>query len=231
MLEDRLASLIPSDSPLREVVLYTLTLPSSRIRPRIIFDIAESDEAALDPACALELIHTYSLIHDDLPCMDDDEMRRGAKALHIVHGDGIATLAGDYLLSLAFRVLAEAPHLTADQRLELTHLYADAACRMADGQYLDLTQHLDRNAIASHKTGALFEAAFICGARIGGKGPLEAYRKGGSFFFFFSELLDDLDDGDEVEGSETAQRLESYRHYFAHLLHSLPFDKYTRRYV
>jgi geranylgeranyl diphosphate synthase type II len=218
MLEDRLTSLIPSDSPLREVVLYTLTLPSSRIRPRIIFDIAESDEAALDPACALELIHTYSLIHDDLPCMDDDEMRRGAKALHIIHGDGIAILAGDYLLSLAFRVLAEAPHLTADQRLELTRLYADAACRMADGQYLDLTKHTDGDAIASHKTGALFEAAFVCGALIGGKGPPDLYRKGGNSFGLAYQLLDDLNDGDAVEGIETIKRLEEYRCCFAPLI-------------
>ena len=74
---------------------------------------------ALRPACAIEMIHTYSLIHDDLPCMDNDDFRRGKPSLHKVYPEGHALLTGDFLLTQAFDILAHSPHLDAGQRLDL----------------------------------------------------------------------------------------------------------------
>ncbi|SCX00089.1 geranylgeranyl diphosphate synthase, type II [Ruminococcaceae bacterium P7] len=129
-IENALYGCLP-DKNCREGVLidamrYSLEAGGKRVRPRLVLEFARlcggSEEAALPFACAVEMIHTYSLIHDDLPCMDDDDLRRGKPSNHKVYGEDIALLAGDALLTLAFETLAD------DKTAELA---GDRACRLA----------------------------------------------------------------------------------------------------
>src|SRR5438132_1522003 len=94
-----------------EAMRYSLLAPGKRLRPALVFMAAQaaegSDEQALPAACAVEMIHTYSLIHDDLPAMDDDDLRRGMPTCHKKYGEALAILAGDALLTLAFQILAQ----------------------------------------------------------------------------------------------------------------------------
>ena len=112
---------------------YSLLAGGKRLRPILTLATAETlgvnFEHALDPACALEMIHTYSLIHDDLPCMDDDDFRRGKPSLHKAFPESVAVLAGDFLLTFAFEVTANAAHLTSQQKVELVCLLAKNAGR------------------------------------------------------------------------------------------------------
>ncbi|MDA1184054.1 MAG: polyprenyl synthetase family protein [Acidobacteria bacterium] len=171
---------------------YSVAAGGKRLRP--ILCLASADAVggrwadAMPAACALELIHTYSLVHDDLPAMDDDTMRRGQPTLHVVAGEGMAILAGDGLLTQAFALLARAPETTDAARMARTlrviRLVATAAgpVGMVGGQALDLdaSAHdpsqprrpaLDADALrAMHarKTGALIRASAVAGAIMGG---------------------------------------------------------------
>lgn len=179
LLEERLKALIPSSSePLFQAVRYALLNPGKRLRPQLIFHATLTFEAplekALDPACAMEMIHTYSLIHDDLPCMDDDDLRRGRPTLHKAFDEGLALLAGDYLLTRAFQVLAEAPHLDAASKLQLIQILSShaAAPGLIGGQAIDIgaqgKQLKEEELFSMHrgKTGALIAACLEFGAVI-----------------------------------------------------------------
>jgi geranylgeranyl diphosphate synthase, type II len=122
LVEDRLDALLRKETgcpdELSEAMRYSLMAPGKRLRPMLVIMAAEAaggrDEVALPAACAVEMIHTYSLIHDDLPAMDDDDLRRGQPTCHKQFGEALAILAGDALLTLAFQVLAESyPAATA----------------------------------------------------------------------------------------------------------------------
>ena len=148
LIEERLQEVIPSiDAPhstLFEAARYSLLLPAKRFRPLLVLSVLEDFDCPLewgiDPACALEMVHTYSLIHDDLPCMDDDDLRRGKPTLHKVYDEAQAVLAGDYLLTYAFEILAKAPHLTTQKKLELIRLLSNRAGGdgMIGGQVIDI---------------------------------------------------------------------------------------------
>ena len=132
------------NSSLFEAARYSLFSGGKRLRPLLAMASAVSFGAdwshAIAPASALELIHTYSLIHDDLPCMDNDDFRRGKPTLHKVYPEGHALLAGDFLLNYAFQVISEAPHLSIEQRLQLVTLLSKrgGADGMIGGQAVDL---------------------------------------------------------------------------------------------
>lgn len=148
LIEQHLHSLIPSElspySSLFEAALYSFNTGGKRLRPLLTLVTAEALnadlEASLTPACALEFVHTYSLIHDDLPCMDNDDFRRGKPTLHKVYPEGHAVLTGDFLLTHAFYLLAHAPHLSSDQKVRLTASLAQRAGGhgMIAGQVLDI---------------------------------------------------------------------------------------------
>jgi|694.fasta_scaffold07306_9 geranylgeranyl diphosphate synthase type II len=182
LISDALDKLIPEkNSPycdLFRAARYSLLGNGKRIRP--IFTLAVCEclqgpmEAALQPACALEMVHTYSMIHDDLPSMDNDDFRRGVPTLHKTFPESHALLAGDYLLTYAFQVIAEAPGLSPEQKIKLVAILAkkSGGDGMIAGQVMDLEaerkeigleelQHIHRC-----KTGALFEAAIEFGAVI-----------------------------------------------------------------
>jgi geranylgeranyl diphosphate synthase type II len=160
-------------------------------------------------ACALEFIHTYSLIHDDLPAMDNDTMRRGRPTLHVVAGEGMAILAGDGLLTEAFALLAREP-VSADpaitaRKLRVIAVVATAAgaAGMVGGQALDLAGSLDQEGVrAMHgkKTGALIRAAAVSGAIMGGAGE-EVIRRVGAAGAEFGLAFQIIDDVLDVEGA------------------------------
>ncbi len=179
LIEQRLNELIPSaSSPLVCAARYSLLAPGKRLRPQLVLAAAEAFgakvENALDPACALEMIHTYSLIHDDLPCMDDDDLRRGMPSLHKVYGEAIALLAGDYLLTYAFEVLSKAPQLSAEQKIALIQTLSQAGGSegMIGGQAIDIEAEgteIDQEMLMKMhegKTAALLAAALVSGAII-----------------------------------------------------------------
>ena len=154
---------------LQEAMRYSLLSGGKRVRP--VMTLAFCDmlggqwRAALPFACALELVHTYSLIHDDLPCMDDDDLRRGRPTCHKVYGETMAVLAGDALQGEAFGIIAAAPAMTAQQRIDAVAVLS-AACGgggMVAGQVLDM-DHLaqgeaDLRLLHRLKTGAMLQAA------------------------------------------------------------------------
>jgi geranylgeranyl diphosphate synthase type II len=171
----------PGDgAPIRRAMRYSVLDGGKRIRPILVLAGCEavggSAETALPTACAIEFIHTYSLIHDDLPAMDNDDFRRGKPTSHKVFGEAMAILAGDALLTLAFETLTrDAKGLPADLLLRVVHRIASAAGvgGMIAGQALDLScegKEIDPETlefIHGHKTGALIEASVVAGGTIG----------------------------------------------------------------
>ncbi len=167
---------------------YSVFNGGKRVRPLLAYAACEalggSAQQADGAACAVELIHAYSLVHDDLPAMDDDDLRRGQPTTHIAFDEATAILAGDGLQSLAFAVLASARHnpQSAEIRLSMFAALADAAgpAGMVGGQAIDLGsvgQQLQQPALEvmhRHKTGALIEAAVRLGALASGRADEQA---------------------------------------------------------
>ena len=186
-LSDYLPSVDPRAKIIREAMEYSLNAGGKRLRPVLLLSACEfaggNSKAALPYACAIEFIHTYSLIHDDLPAMDDDELRRGIPTNHMVYGDGMATLAGDGLLNSAFEIMAKDMMMYFGKPEELTKrvnaMYAiakGAGVRgMIAGQAADLESEgrddLDNNMlrfIHTNKTAMLIMAAVRAGLYMGG---------------------------------------------------------------
>ena len=181
-LEKILQNSDPGES-LAEAMKYSLMAGGKRIRPVLCLAAAEAvggnQKDALIAACAIEMIHTYSLIHDDLPAMDDDDLRRGKPTSHIAFDEATAILAGDALLTLAFEVLSSTPlegGVNAVKWLQVIRIIAAAAGYrgMIQGQMLDIAAEGHQLAIdeleSMHvlKTGALIEASLQCGAMLAG---------------------------------------------------------------
>jgi geranylgeranyl pyrophosphate synthase len=154
---------------------YSVLEAGKRLRPSLTYAVGESLGVPLSmldaPAAAVELIHCYSLVHDDLPAMDDDDLRRGKPTTHIAFDEATAILVGDALQALAFEVLAQAPHLTSIQRLEMVRVVARAAGGngMVAGQMKDMGATnanltlTELRELHQQKTGALIEAAVSLG--------------------------------------------------------------------
>ncbi len=187
--EEYLASLFSADKPygvLQKAMSYSLLSGGKRVRP--VLTAAFCDmlcgewRKSIPFGCALELVHTYSLIHDDLPCMDDDDLRRGKPTCHKAFGETVAVLAGDALQAEAFRVLASAPHMSAAQRVDAVAVLAEAcgADGMVAGQILD-TQGLCRSLsevenLHRLKTGAMIRGAVLLGCIAGDAGEEDRRR-------------------------------------------------------
>lgn len=170
------------DGPLVDAMRYGALLGGKRLRPYLVYATGSLFGCALDaldaPAAAIECIHAYSLLHDDLPAMDDDDLRRGQPTCHIKFGEAHAILAGDALQTLAFTILADSPMPGVAERERLRMLselaHASGAAGMCGGQALDLAaegRHIDLAALEQihrHKTGALIRGAVRLGALAGG---------------------------------------------------------------
>jgi geranylgeranyl pyrophosphate synthase len=213
LIDSQLDQLIPKESEPPErvhaAIRWSVFAGGKRFRPALLLATGQTfganAEDLLRAAGALEMIHTYSLIHDDLPSMDNDELRRGRPTCHVKFDEATAILAGDALQTLAFQTIAEDENLSAELRLRLIAEIARAAgtpAGMVAGQALDLDaesrevtkQELER--IHHHKTGALIRAAARCGAIIAGAGAQEldavtAYATNlGLLFQITDDLLD-----------------------------------------
>ncbi|WP_347507441.1 (2E,6E)-farnesyl diphosphate synthase [Pseudomonas anguilliseptica] len=189
-LENLLSSPRPELERLYAAMRYSLFNGGKRVRPLLAYAACEAlggePERANAAACAVELIHAYSLVHDDLPAMDDDDLRRGQPTTHIAFDEACAILAGDGLQSLAFEVLSDATHNPHDAELRLAMLStlarAAGPAGMVGGQAIDLGsvgQTLDQNALEimhRHKTGALIEASVQLGALASGKADDHALK-------------------------------------------------------
>ena len=173
---DRCLARHATSERLQETMRYSVLGGGKRVRPALCMAAARamgSDEStALAPACALELIHAYSLVHDDLPAMDDDDLRRGRPTAHIAFDEASAILAGDALQTLAFALLSDAPALSDRQRVTMISELARASGHqgMVGGQAIDLESvgrqlsMVQLEAMHRHKTGALIEASVRLGA-------------------------------------------------------------------
>ena len=208
LVEDALGELKPAGpAGLDEAFRYALEGGGKRVRPVLCLAVGEAigaePEQVLPAACAIELVHSFSLVHDDLPALDDDDTRRGRPSTWAQYGESVAVLAGDALLVEAFRLALsyETPAVARE--------LAAATLGMISGQYLDVTGSAgDLEALNRLKTGRLFEAAVSLALEVCGSEPQTwptfAREVGGLF-----QLVDDLLDGDGhvlVHGEEETRR-------------------------
>lgn len=215
---------------LLESMHYSLTAGGKRIRPMLVLEFCRISggniEKTLPVACAIEMLHTYSLIHDDLPCMDNDALRRGKPTNHVVYGECTATLAGDALQAEAFGTIARS-QLPAEARVTCVEILADAVGSdgMCAGQYLDmvgenkLLSEDELNDINSRKTGSLLTAACRMGvaAAGGNKAMLEAAAQYGACvgaaFQIRDDILDVISTSEELGkpvGSDAQEQKNTY---------------------
>lgn len=217
-IEEKLNQLLfcPSEIPFSDLFTsanYSIAGPGKRLRPLLVLATAATYGISLDkaiiPACALEMIHTYSLIHDDLPCMDDDDLRRGKPTLHKIVPQWQALLTGDFLLTYAFEILSNAPNLSAEQKVALirslsTHAGAHG---MIGGQMIDLMcegQKIDWELLEKMhlgKTASLIAAALEFGAIIADVPVTEValLKKTGLAIGVAFQLIDDVLDYTSTE--------------------------------
>lgn len=205
-IEEALEQLFPPRDLLWQAARYSLFSGGKRLRPLLTlattFDLKKDIQAALQPACAIEAIHTYSLIHDDLPAMDNDDFRRGKPTLHRIYSEGHSILTGDFLLTYTFELLSLAPHLTAEQKISLVKIlsYRTGALGMIGGQVTDIASKeidIDQEALHSihlRKTAALISAAMEFAAIICDLPAKEQLllSNAGEFFGLAFQIQDDL---------------------------------------
>jgi len=216
------AALPPADTPpavIHEAMRYAVLGGGKRIRPIVAIAAAEACAAKIErllvPLCALELIHTYSLVHDDLPPLDDDDLRRGRKTTHIVYGEAMGILTGDALLTEAFAWLAKPIEgVEAARQVRAIREVATAvdSTGMIGGQVADIVAERSQESSDDHdalvrelhfihrnKTGKLFTASVVLGGLLGGAGEerLAALRRYGDALGLAFQIVDDLLDIEE----------------------------------
>src|SRR5205085_1948488 len=212
LVESKLDELVPTEtvepSSVHAAIRWSLFAPAKRLRPALVFASGEafgaSAESLVRTACAFELIHTYSLVHDDLPAMDHDELRRGRPTCHVRFGEATAVLAGDALQTLAFQTIADDETLDPSLRVRLISDLARAAGTpegMVAGQAHDLEAEAregvggeELELIHRRKTGALICAAARAGALVAGASPseLEAVARYALELGLLFQITDDL---------------------------------------
>jgi len=218
-IESALERFLPSaearPATLHESIRYSVLAPGKRLRPTLVLAGAEAvggdAEGVMRTACALECIHAFSLIHDDLPCMDNDDYRRGRLTNHKVYGEAMALLAGDALLALAFQLIADnVATAPADRVLPTLRLVSEASGTwgMVGGQVVDMESQGHEvtpetlQYIHAHKTGALLTASVISGAMLAGasEAQLKPLRSYGAHIGLAFQIADDILDvtGDEA---------------------------------
>lgn len=210
IIEEHLDKIIPSDKTpyqhLFEAARYSVLGGGKRIRPILALattEMLDGDlDLALSPACTLELVHTYSLIHDDLPCMDDDDYRRGKLTVHKKYSEGHAVLTGDYLLTYAFELLANHPRLSAETKIKLISTLAKSigSHGMIGGQVMDVVFEGKKiplemlRQLHQNKTGALITASIEFGGILSNADPnqMKLLREFGKHIGLAFQVVDDI---------------------------------------
>jgi farnesyl diphosphate synthase len=231
-LEKQLPPAAIEPSRLHQAMRYATFNGGKRVRPILVYAsglACKAEPEQLDPAaCAVELIHSYSLVHDDLPAMDDDDLRRGKPTCHRAYDEATAVLVGDALQSLAFRLLAQEQQSAGAQiRLQMVHLLATASGSrgMAGGQAMDIAA-VDRELslpeleiMHIHKTGALIRASVQMGAMAAGGSEQQQQQLGhyakaiGLAFQVQDDILDVISDTDtlgKTQGKDAAANKPTY---------------------
>jgi farnesyl diphosphate synthase len=216
LVETAIESWVPADAPagIGHAMRYAVLDGGKRLRPLLVLAACEAvggqREAALRAACAVELIHAYSLVHDDMPCMDNDVLRRGKPTVHVKYGEAQAMLAGDAMQALAFDVLTPDEGVPPALQAKLCRLLARASghAGMAGGQAIDLAsigRPLDESALRDmhrRKTGALLQASVLMGAASGqtSDAAWQALSDYGAAIGLAFQVVDDI--LDVTQGSE-----------------------------
>ncbi|BFO56479.1 polyprenyl synthetase family protein [Acidovorax sacchari] len=207
-VEDALEAWVPADAPggLGDAMRYAVLGAGKRLRPLLVLAAAEAVSghagAALRAACSVELIHAYSLVHDDMPCMDNDVLRRGKPTVHVQFGQAQALLAGDALQALAFELLTPEDDVPEAMQARLCRLLARAAGAdgMAGGQAIDLASvgialsEDELRRMHRLKTGALLQSSVLMGAACGAAAPAawEALSRYGAALGLAFQVVDDV---------------------------------------
>lgn len=211
----RYVKTLQAPSVVKEAMIYSLEAGGKRIRPMLVFAVLSSFgvdvERGIPAAVAIEMIHTYSLIHDDLPCMDDDDLRRGKPTNHKVFGEAVAVLAGDALLTYSFQIIAEMNHpdVTAEMKLELiTEISKSAGAEgMVGGQIADMEGENKQLTLEElqymheHKTGKLLQASILSGAILASANATQREHLR-QFAFHLGLAFQIRDDILDIEGSQ-----------------------------
>ena len=242
-LRDRFAAAGDGFDGLRQAMAYTLEAGGKRVRPVLCLEFARicglEPEDALPVACAVELLHTYSLIHDDLPCMDDDDERRGRPSSHVKFGESTAVLAGDCLQAEAFAAVCDAP-VRPEDRFRCCRILSAAAgtAGICGGQFMDLAEGPataeELTATDKAKTAALIAAACAMGAAAAGaeERTVAAARDFGAALGMAFQCRDDLLDSDgfcALLGPERCQAMtEEYTRDAYRLLDSFDDTDFLR---
>lgn len=231
-LENWLPAASESPAVLHEAMRYAVLGEGKRIRPVLVYATGEALDVPVErldaPACAVELVHSYSLIHDDLPAMDDDDLRRGRPTCHNAFGEANAILAGDALQALAFSVLANDPANPPERRVRMAQLLGEASGSqgMVGGQAIDLAsvnKPLDENELKRMhrlKTGALIKTSVLMAVTASEASTPEVYERFARFadgigllFQIRDDILDIQSDTEVLgkpQGSDAAQNKPTY---------------------
>ena len=210
VLEEKIDEL--ADSKVKEAMRYSLIAPGKRVRPNLLYEVVKGygllESVADEFACAIEMIHTYSLVHDDLPAMDNDDLRRGKPSCHKAYDEATAILAGDGLLTKAFEVVLDSD-CSAEQKVALVKALAWYAGvdGMIYGQTLDLAAENDKNPtlallqeIDHYKTSKLLTLPLVCGCILANKfDDVESFRKIGLVLGLEFQMQDDILDVTRTE--------------------------------
>jgi geranylgeranyl diphosphate synthase type II len=206
-VDERLEALLPlgdaEPAELHEAMRYSALAPGKRLRPALALASARAaggdERSAIDGACAVELVHCFSLIHDDLPALDNDDLRRGLPTAHVRFGEAVAILAGDALFAMAFEALASA-EASADRIVQAVRALTRATSRLVVGESLDILsegQPITKEVLAAiheQKTGALIAASCRIGAILGGGSvsQVEALERFGAHVGLAFQIADDI---------------------------------------
>jgi len=205
-LEEWLSEKYSGDTVLAEAMRYAVLGGGKRIRAFLVLHFCRlfggSEEAALPYAAAIEMVHAYSLVHDDMPCMDNDDMRRGKPSCHKAFGEANALLAGDTLLTQAFEVISRNAYVSDSSKVSAVRVlsFGAGALGMAGGQYYDLSDNCasyeELRRLQSMKTGALLRAAALLGCYAASDAPgedaLNAAQLYADTLGFAFQIVDDL---------------------------------------
>ena len=206
LVSKNITEVIEEANPIEQAMNYSASSESKMIRAALIYASAENNNqlnplSKLTLATAIELVHTYSLIHDDLPSMDDDDYRRGKESNHIKFGEANAILAGDALQALAYQIIANDAHLNSDMKVEAISILSSACGKngMVYGQYLDIknenkeTKKDEIVIIHSLKTGKLIECAVMLGQIGNNKNKyIDKYHNFGRKIGLAFQITDDI---------------------------------------